>query len=131
MSDLNDTASGELSDEATLGERILAARESAGLSEQDLATAIAVRAKTVEAWEGDDLEPRSNKLATLAGVLGVSPAWLLDGIGAGVSQTNAIEDGDVRANRERLISELEDAQAMSGQLEKRIERISSAIAALN
>ena len=37
---------------------------------------------TIAAWESDRSEPRANRLTMLAGVLGVSPAWLLHGVGS-------------------------------------------------
>lgn len=72
-------------DSATLGDRIAAARNSAGLTQSGLAGRLGVGVKVISAWENDRSEPRANRLATLSGLLGVSVAWLLSGVGDGVS----------------------------------------------
>jgi HTH-type transcriptional regulator, cell division transcriptional repressor len=69
------------SDNDTLGGRIWRARDALNLSAQELADRLGVRADTISAWERDRSEPRTSRLFTLAGVLGVSPAWLIAGIG--------------------------------------------------
>jgi transcriptional regulator with XRE-family HTH domain len=113
-------------DRATLGDRIAAAREAAGLSQTSLATRIGVRAKTLRAWEDDISEPRANRLQMLAAMLGVSLRWLLSGEGDGI--TTPPEAPEVR---ERVLSEALDelrklrAQALVtaeglGRLEKRL-----------
>ncbi|KQS88265.1 MULTISPECIES: helix-turn-helix domain-containing protein [unclassified Rhizobium] len=68
-------------DNDTLGGRIWRARDALGLTAQDLADRLGVRTDTVSAWERDRSEPRTNRLFMLAGVLGVTPAWLIAGIG--------------------------------------------------
>ena len=75
LSDMNQT------DSDTLGGRLSRAREAAGFSLPQLARSIGVRRDTLAAWETDRSEPRANRLVTLAGVLGVSPVWLLSGLG--------------------------------------------------
>lgn len=72
-------------DRATLGDRIIAARESAGLDSRELAQRLGVRHRTLKSWEDDATEPRSNRLQMLAGVLGVSLVWLMTGRGDGPS----------------------------------------------
>ncbi|MGY6632824.1 MAG: helix-turn-helix domain-containing protein [Alkalilacustris sp.] len=68
---------------ATLGDRIVGAREAAGLSQSALARGLGVRLGTVQGWEEDRAEPRANKLQMAAGVLNVSVGWLLTGEGDG------------------------------------------------
>lgn len=68
-------------DSDTLGGRLSRAREAAGFTLPQLARSIGVRRETLAAWESDRSEPRANRLVTLAGLLGVSPVWLLSGIG--------------------------------------------------
>ncbi|OYX23007.1 MAG: hypothetical protein B7Z10_12180 [Rhodobacterales bacterium 32-66-7] len=68
-------------DVATFGDRLLAAREAAGLGQAELATKLGVRDKTLAAWEEDLAEPRGNRLQMLAGMLNVSLRWLMTGIG--------------------------------------------------
>lgn len=70
-------------DTATLGDRLAAAREAAGLSQAKLASKIGVKVDTLEAWEEDRREPRANRLQMLTGLLGVSLGWLLTGAGEG------------------------------------------------
>ncbi len=66
---------------ATFGDRIAGAREAAGLTRDEFATRLGVRAKTVAAWEDDASEPRGNRLQMMAGMLNVSLRWLLTGEG--------------------------------------------------
>ncbi|WP_244616050.1 helix-turn-helix domain-containing protein [Rhizobium sp. RU20A] len=67
----------------TLGGRIWRARDALQLTQEDLACHLGLPDATVASWEGDRDEPQSKSLFQLAGVLGVSPAWLIAGIGAG------------------------------------------------
>ena len=64
---------------ATFGDRLAAAREAVGFSQDDLAARLGVLGKTIRKWEEDRAEPRANKLQMLAGVLNVSMPWLLSG----------------------------------------------------
>jgi len=117
---------------STLGERISVAREHAGLSEDELAERLAVQRRTIDDWEGDGAEPRANKLVMLAGILGVSPAWLLSGAGDGVPAPDAdaatIDDGALRL---RLAAELRDAVKAHTHVQQRITRIADALAAID
>jgi len=69
---------------ATFGDRLAAAREAAGMSREDLARRLGVRAGSVAAWEDDRADPRANRLQMLAGMLNVSVGWLLTGQGQGL-----------------------------------------------
>lgn len=117
---------------STLGERISVARERAGLSEEDLARSLAIETSTLEGWEGDSAEPRANKLITLSGLLGVSPTWLMHGVGEGVSPPDHAEEEalDLPAMRERLLAELRSAQETNTQLQRKIARIVDALSAV-
>ncbi|MEO1397559.1 MAG: helix-turn-helix transcriptional regulator [Pseudomonadota bacterium] len=88
---LNSTIANETPDFDTLGGRLLRARVAANLSVNDIAKQIGVKKQTLEAWETDRSEPRSNKLTTLSGLLGVSPTWLLYGVGSS-PQTETVSD---------------------------------------
>ncbi|WP_275790862.1 helix-turn-helix domain-containing protein [Pararhizobium gei] len=68
-------------DNDTLGGRIWRARDASNLSSKDLADRLGVRPDTIAAWERDRSEPRTSRLIMLAGILGVSPAWLIAGVG--------------------------------------------------
>ncbi|MBN9670309.1 helix-turn-helix domain-containing protein [Labrenzia aggregata] len=69
------------SSDYTLGERICKARDVSGLSTAQLARRLGIKTSTLHSWESDRSEPRSNKLVLLAGLLNVSPTWLLVGRG--------------------------------------------------
>ena len=76
-------------DVATFGDRLAGARETAGLSQEDLAKRLGVRLTTVQNWEDDVVEPRGNRLQMLAGMLNVSLAWLLTAEGDGLDAPDA------------------------------------------
>lgn len=71
-------------DAATFGDRVAGARESAGMSQTQLARRIGVKKATIVSWEDDLAEPRANKLSMMAGLLNVSIMWLLTGEGEGM-----------------------------------------------
>ncbi len=73
----------------TFGGRLSAARDAAGISVKAFANQLGVRSDTVQAWESDRSEPRSSRLVDLAGILGVSPMWLMTGMGQGPSESDA------------------------------------------
>ena len=74
-------------DEDTLGGRIFKARDMCGMTIEDAATRVGVTLDTFTEWENDRSEPRANKLMMLAGVLSVTPAWLISGAGEGPDQS--------------------------------------------
>lgn len=66
--------------ETTLGERIALARKRAGLSQEELATAVGAGAHTrISEWERNKVVPEGKFLLKLPEVLGVSADWLLMG----------------------------------------------------
>ncbi len=71
----------------SVGERITRAREAAGLSTAQLARRLGVRTHTLSSWEGGRAEPRANRLVMIAGMLNVSPTWLLTGQGQSPADT--------------------------------------------
>ena len=77
-------------EQTTLGGRLYASRQNAGMSLHMVANLLGVKSSTLKSWENDRSEPRVNKLAALAGVLGVSPTHFLaeegnDGVDVSVS----------------------------------------------
>ena len=86
----------------TLGGRIVAAREALGLTTAQLARRLGVKSATLHNWECDRSEPRSNKLFMLAGLLNVSPLWLMNGLGEAPSE-NGTATGDEPFMRDRLV----------------------------
>ena len=77
----------------TFGDRLTGAREAAGLSQAELAKRLGVKVKTLRAWEGDQSEPRANRVSILCGLLNVPLVWLLTGTGD-VSWAPAADGGD-------------------------------------
>ncbi|OIQ24919.1 MAG: transcriptional regulator [Alphaproteobacteria bacterium MedPE-SWcel] len=117
-------------DAATFGDRVAAARESAGMSQGQLARRIGVKKSTLVGWEQDLSEPRANKLSMLSGLLNVSMNWLLTGQGDDLSAPTEDTLGDdmaaiareLRALREDLRAQAERA----GRLEKALRRLAAA-----
>lgn len=67
----------------SLGQRIKAAREEAGLLQSDLATLINVKSSgVISNWEKDKSKPDADKIVSLCQALGVSCSYLLDYYGA-------------------------------------------------
>jgi transcriptional regulator with XRE-family HTH domain len=93
----------------TLGGRISRARDAMNLTSSQLARRLGVKSETVAAWESDRSEPRANRLTMLAGVMGVSPTWLLNGVG------DAPQDG--RLNSELHLIEMQLAKLKDNQAE--------------
>lgn len=67
----------------TLGGRISLARDAKAFSMEHAAERLGVLPSSWRAWECDRDVPRGNRLTTMAGILGVSPSWLLTGLGRG------------------------------------------------
>lgn len=72
-----------IAEDDTLGGRISMARESSRLTIADAANGLGVQTSSWKAWETDRAAPRANRLTMMAGLLGVSPSWLLVGRGTG------------------------------------------------
>lgn len=110
-----------LTDDDTLGGRIYRAREAMELTTAQLARRIGVKTATMSGWELDRAEPRSNKLVMLAGVLNVSPSWLLMGIGESPNcEATASELENVKASLNQLRCE---AQRIASQISRVVERL--------
>lgn len=118
---------------ATLGDRLTAAREGAGLTPEALATRVGVSEATLESWEADMSEPRANRLSTLAGVLNVSLMWLLTGEGDGLDAPPGEEAVVPKADVSAILAEVralrDDAARTAerlGLLEARLEAVTRA-----
>ena len=106
---------------ATFGDRLAAARDAAGMTQKALATRLGVRLTTVQAWEDDTSEPRSNRLQMLAGMLSVSLMWLLTGEGDGLN--GPVPAGhNPRADAAALLS-LREIRHTVADLAARLERL--------
>lgn len=107
------------SSDDTLGGRLSAARDASGLSLADVANRIGVKRENLLAWEADRSEPRPSNLIDLAGILGVSPMWLMTGVGSGPVQ----EAGDLPLEALKLeLQRLTDAHRECGRLIEKISR---------
>jgi transcriptional regulator with XRE-family HTH domain len=103
----------------TLGGRIVTAREAQELTTSQLARRLGVTSTTMRAWETDSSEPRSNRLINLAGVLNVSPSWLLTGLGERPSDSfSGTEIQNLQSSIQRIreqaaliIGELDDLES--------------------
>lgn len=116
------------SDVATFGDRVAAARENADMTQAALAKRLGIKQSTLRGWEDDLSEPRANRLSTLAGVLGVSMMWLINGEGEGIDAPDDTAASD--ANIKEALIELRDMRAdllkraeQMGRLEKKLRRI--------
>lgn len=97
------------------GARLAEARKRAGYSAAQLSRLLGVNAHTVSAWEKGQSEPRSNRLLMLAGVLGVSAGWLIEGDG-GTLSTEARRPGEVAELRLRLENARRTIESLSDML---------------
>jgi HTH-type transcriptional regulator, cell division transcriptional repressor len=96
-------------EEDTLGGRISHARDAIGFTMEEAARRLGVEVDTWKNWECDRDVPRANRLVSMAGVLGVSPSWLLAGMGAGPAASDLDEAELMRA------LEAASAQALASQ----------------
>lgn len=118
-------------DHATLGDRLAAAREAAGMNQHALAERLGVRLKTIREWENDLKEPRANRLQMLSALMGVTLRWLLTGEGEGVSPPSeqAAEPdpqmmrtlGELRSLRTEMLGMLERMGRLEKSLRLQIE----------
>ena len=112
-------------DTSTFGDRLAGAREAAGMTQAQLAKRLGVKLTTMQSWEDDLSEPRANRLTMMAGIIGVSFSWLLNGEGEGVEAPDMgqdLPDGvdelllELRAIKARIYRETE----RMGIVEKRL-----------
>jgi transcriptional regulator with XRE-family HTH domain len=103
----------------TFGGRIVRARETAKLSTAQLARRAGVLTKTMQAWESDRLMPRTNQIVKLAGLLNVSPTWLL--VERGESPSDEVNESELASLQETLSQLRGHLLTVVGGLE-RIER---------
>jgi len=113
---------------ATFGDRLEAAREAKGLSVIGLAEKLGVDASTIEEWESDADEPRSNRIQMLAGLLNVSIVWLISGEASGTANVadtytrpTGVNDalGEIAQLKETLSGALDKLE----KLEKRLQEV--------
>ncbi|TWG99040.1 transcriptional regulator with XRE-family HTH domain [Mesorhizobium sp. J18] len=125
MSDTTNIYS-ETPDLDTMGGRLSRARDAASLTVAQLARRLGVKSSTIQAWESDRSQPRANRLAMLAGVLNVSPSWILYGVGTSPSEdVHADLARSVHLNFERLRRLQEESNQLIGQIEEDLKRYSA------
>lgn len=106
----------------SVADRIVRAREAAGYSTAQLARRIGVRTQTLSAWETARAEPRANRLVMMAGLLNVSPTWLL--IGQGQAPVEA------RGEISLIKGELAQLRAAHDHTAQLIQRLDTHLASL-
>ena len=106
----------------TLGGRIVSARETAGLTTAQLARRLGVKSATPQNCESDSSEPRSNKLFMLAGLLNVSPTWLINGLGESPGEALPARS-DVMLAREQLIELRGQVEKLTGSIDQVLARL--------
>lgn len=116
------------SEVATFGDRVAAARENANMTQAVLAKRIGIKQSTLRAWEDDLSEPRANRLSTLAGILGVSMMWLINGEGEGLDApeevaTHAASMKDVLIALREVRADMLKRAEQVGRLEKQLRGI--------
>lgn len=116
MNDLNSNWYGP--EVATFGDRLAAARESAGMDQSQMAKRLGVKLSTLKSWEDDMAEPRANRLSMMAGLLNVSMMWLINGEGDGIE--GPVEVEPLPNNMLDLLTEL---RAVKGDMTKTAERL--------
>ncbi len=108
----------------SLGPRLRIARENADMSQAQLAAHLGVAEASVAAWEADERAPRANRLVMMAGILGVSINWLLEG-----REDKYMEHGvawaidSLRSELERLRALLSEAQSTLGAIDDHLAAV--------
>lgn len=105
-------------DNATFGDRLVAAREASAMTQGALAKRLGVKLGTLRAWEEDLSEPRANRLSMLSGLLSVSLRWLLTGEGEGV-----LPPGDSAELPQDIASILGEIRDLRTDLSAKVDRL--------
>ncbi|MBB2971697.1 helix-turn-helix domain-containing protein [Mesorhizobium sp. RMAD-H1] len=112
-----------------MGGRISMAREAMQLSIAQAARRLGVKTSSWRAWETDSAAPRANRVAMMAGILGVSPSWLLMGKGPGPSEDSPIRLDTVQLHS--LLRDLRMAMAEAASAQQRVQDLVGQLEALN
>ena len=112
-------------EDTTLGGRVFLAREAASLTVSQVINRLGVRKATYLAWEADRSEPRANKLVALAGILNVSPTYLLSGLGRAKVQPLKHQQiiDELRIEIEQLELTLKAANKMLSRIKSQAKRV--------
>ncbi|MGS1096203.1 helix-turn-helix domain-containing protein [Aquamicrobium terrae] len=109
----------ELPDMDTFGGRFSRALDACDLDARGFARRIGVRTATVRAWETDRTMPNFHRLTKIAGLLGVSIAWLLHGVGQGPNESGAEAESPEHVGEQ--LAKLKLLHAETGQLISRLQ----------
>ena len=111
-----------------MGPRLRIARENANLSEEELAGRLGVMVRTVKGWESGRSRPRANRLQMLAGILGVSLSWLLEGRDDGFMESqNAAPEIAMQKELERLHAALDEARSLAARSLDRLTELAGEV----
>ena len=105
---------GDFAQDDTMGGRISLAREYMQISSAQAASQLGVAISTWKSWERDQAAPRSNRLAMMAGILAVTPVWLLTGMGSGPNES-------VAGDRTVTLQRLQSATVMASTAQERVQ----------
>ena len=108
---------------ATLGDRLFAAREKNGLSQNVLAKKLGIRVKTLISWENDTLEPNANKIQMISGFLNVSIVWLISGLGSGVNNEIFENEKKLTKNNMEILLEIQSIRLEQQKLFNRLSKL--------
>tara|TARA_B100000963_G_C22608317_1_gene663673 strand:- start:1427 stop:1822 length:396 start_codon:yes stop_codon:yes gene_type:complete len=113
-------------EEMTLGGRLYASRQNAGMSLNLAARLLGVKSSTLKSWENDRSEPRVNKLVALAGLLGVSPTHFLAEEG-----NDGVDVSAIKGRRDKVVEMLKEemsyAREQNQLLNQRLSKIDDLI----
>ncbi|KMK68933.1 helix-turn-helix domain-containing protein [Puniceibacterium sp. IMCC21224] len=127
MNDTSDQDTWYGPDSATFGDRLAAARDAAGMTQEELAKRLGIKPKSLQSWEEDLAEPRANRLSMMAGLLNVSMMWLMNGEGEGLSAPpEDPPEVDLRAVLTEIRGmqvELHASAERLGRLEKKLRKV--------
>lgn len=113
---------------ATLGDRLAAAREAAGMTQAQLSQRVGVRGKTLIGWENDVSEPRANQLQMLTALLNVSLRWLLTGEGGDIAEPGT-EAPEMDVHLKATLGELRIVRADMLKMSERLGRLEKSLRA--
>lgn len=116
----------ETPDMDTIGGRISRARDTSGLSVEEVAWRLGVKIATVNAWESDRTLPGSHRMNKLAGMLNVSISWLLHGVGTAPADHDRERTvSNVTLQLEKLKLLHSETGQLIGQIQKDLDRVSA------
>lgn len=107
----------------TLAERLVKARQATGFTTAQLAHRLGVRTSTLASWESGKAEPRTNRLMMLAGLMSVSPTWLLCGRGTAPQEAADAQVGSLKTSIGELRSMISAMGEHVQRLEQRVENM--------